>query len=139
MRMPLATRRFAAAAGLVLAACGGDHDPVSPEQTIAGAYTLRTIDGAALPVTVNLEDATFTVTRATLSLKADRTYSQSITATVTLAGTTVTQTLPDAGTYTVNGTTVSFVSASDGSSGTAAYANGTLTVSQEGTVLVYQR
>jgi methyl coenzyme M reductase beta subunit len=57
----------------------------------------------------------------------------------TESGQVTTESIPDAGTYTQNGTAVTFTFNSDGSSGTGTLNGNTVTVASQGFSLVYTR
>ena len=125
---------------LLVVACGGGSDPASPDDSVVGTYTLRTVNGATLPAVVGTEQGvTVSVTAGGLTLRADRTFSATTTARGVGAGTDATVTATGAGTYTVSGNAVTLVDASSNARLTGSYANGSVTMAQDGFVSVYTR
>jgi hypothetical protein len=137
-------RLLAIVLAATLTACGGDS--TSPAPSIAGTWSLKTINGAALPFVIvasgtdkqELVSDVFTVTANDASSGA---FTQLTTVRFTQNGQVTTQTFPDAGTYTLNGTAVTFRFNSDGSVGTGSWSGNTITVTdtEDGLALVYQR
>ena len=134
MRRTLAT---AALALLTLAsgACGGDDDSTGPNGSIAGTYTLQTINGDPPPVTL-LEFDTYKieVTGASIVLNTNNTFSATSAFRETDDGQVTTSNSVCAGTYTRSGSTVTFsepesINEDCGGSYTGTWSNGnTLTV-----------
>ena len=114
-----------------VAACGGDSstEPGGSSSPV-GAYSITTVNGKTLPASLFADGAyNYEVTAGKLTLTNDGKY---------LAITNTRQTLPGnvenfvdtvGGTWLLSGTTVSMTNPSDGSTGTAAWSNGTLTIS----------
>ncbi len=122
-------RRFliltmAVLAGGLLPACG--DDPTGPE-SVAGTYILQTINGEALPVTVQTD----VVSAGSLQLNSAGTFTLSFT----IDG------RPDSesGTFTVDGSTVTLVDEGDvdeGDSITGTVSGNTITFVAEGDTFV---
>jgi hypothetical protein len=128
-------RRSTAAVGLLLlgtlAACGGDGttEPGRPT-TPVGAYAISTVNGKALPVSLFADGGfNYEVMSGKLTLTNDGKYSAVTTFRQTLPGNVETFVDSVGGTWVLAGTTVSMTNPSDGSSGSAAWGNGTLTIS----------
>lgn len=122
-----------------LAACGGDS-ATGPSASIAGAYTLRTVNGGGLPFTLAQVGADkLELLNETVVLSEGGTFTQQGSFRITEAGVVSTEFYADAGAYTRSGTAVTFVFNSDGSSGTGTVASGTITVAFEGFSLVYRK
>jgi len=81
--------------GALLTACG--DTPFAPEG-VAGVYTLESINGNPLPFA---ETAQSTIIAGSITLNADGTVSTSFTTSVTLDGTTTTDTQTFSGTFTL--------------------------------------
>ena len=129
---------LAIALAFVTTGCSKKDSPTSPA-TIAGTYTLRTINGSPLPYTlvlagmdkVELLDDAITLTDA-------GTFTRLGHFRTTFSGVVTTTPITDAGSYVRTGTAITFTSPQNGSvSGTVD--NGTLTLNDEGLVGVYRR
>jgi hypothetical protein len=138
-------RRMRAMLGaLVLAmACGDDKgegvELVAPSD-VTGTYTLRLIDNALLPAVV---DQTTTrkieLLAETLTLNADRTFTDVTDLRETVGSTIRTATQQASGSYIINGNLVIFSYAPDGAKATATYSTGTLSMSILGVSYQYRR
>jgi hypothetical protein len=128
---------------LVLAmACGGDGEAVAPAPPadVVGTYTLEQIDNSDLPAVVDRTTTrTIELMAETLTLKADRTFSD-VTTLREKAGTsdrTITQ--QASGTYIVNGNIVIFAYAPNNARATATYNSGALSMVVSGIGYRYRR
>jgi hypothetical protein len=99
---------IAASLAIVIAAfalaCGGDK-ATGPSDTIAGNYTLRTVNGATLPVVVfQSQTLKQEILAGNITLGADGKWSGSLTSRETTlpSGSPVTFTLPASGNYVVD-------------------------------------
>jgi hypothetical protein len=120
-------------------ACSKDS-PTDPNASIAGAYTLRTVNGNNLPFTVLQVGADKAeVLNETITVSDAGTFTQQGTFRFTESGVVTTEGYADAGTYTRSGTAVTFVFLSDGSSGTGTVSGGVITVGFEGFSYVYRK
>jgi hypothetical protein len=130
-----------AACLLVLAACGGDDGPTAPTMaSIAGTWNLQTVNGSPLPFTVAQSGADkIEVLGDAITVTATATFTQLTQVRVTQGGQATTQSVADAGSYTLSGKTVTFTFNSDGSSGTGTLNGTTLTVTDSGIALVYRK
>jgi hypothetical protein len=90
----------------LLTACG---DSTGPGGRIAGTYQLETINGDPLPVTI-FEFGPYRAEALSgdLVVRANNTFSTSLTLRETDAGGVMTTTITCTGTYTVDGNTVTF-------------------------------
>lgn len=95
------------AASLVLAsACGSDS--VTGPKNVAGTYTLVTVDGLPLPITVpNPRGETIVVNSVTATLNGNNTYAVAGTGTQGGDASTI---ITDAGTWSQSGATLHFTS-----------------------------
>jgi hypothetical protein len=124
---------------LFVAACGGDSTAPGTT-TIAGSYALQTINGSPLPYAVVQVGADkVEVLNETVTLSEGGTFTQQGSVRLTENGVVSTQSYSDAGTYTRNGTAISFFFNSDGSSGTGTVSGNTITVAFSGFSLVYRK
>jgi hypothetical protein len=132
----------AAAAFATLAACGGDSS--TGPNSIVGSFTLSTVNGKPLPVTlvdsINGQPV-FTIvikSPSSLTINSGGTFAFTLTATATepgMAPITATQTVN--GTYTLTGSTV--VLTANGDTITGTWSGDTITLNDSGDVLVFQR
>ena len=113
-----------------------DHTPVS----LAGTWRLQTVNGNGLPVVLEQNGAyKEELTSDVLTVAASGTFTQSMQIRVTESGQVTTETVEDAGSYTLNGTAVTFTFDSDGWTGTGSVSGNTLTVAVGGLALVYRK
>ncbi len=118
----------------LLTGCG---DATGPE-AIAGNYALRTINGQDLPfILVQVLSDKIEITAGSVRINSDNTYSTSVTVAITEGGTTTSETGTSTGTYTLNGTAITFTS--EGETFTGSITGNTLTIIDEGLTLVYQK
>jgi hypothetical protein len=118
------------------AACG---DSSTGPASIAGTYTLQTINGQAPPRTV-FQDASgrVEITGGRVNLNADGTFSDATDLRVTSGTTVLTDTETAVGMWVQNGDNITF-NVSGGGSYSMALAGRTLTQVEEGITLVYRR
>ena len=128
---------FTVASGL-LAGCGSDRATAPAQLGILSTWNLATANGAPLPFTVPGITPRLDVTSDKLVLKTDGTFTESTQAN-SISGTTVTpQTIPDGGTYTLSGTSATFVF-TDGTVGVGTFTATTLTMTLPTVVLGYRK
>lgn len=110
----LSTRmRFAAVAlGFTLACSGDSTGPGGSGNSVTGTYTLRTINGTAVPVVLaQVPGYSLRIMSATLTLNSPNTFSSVGTYQETTGSTTVTVSQTCTGTYTLTGTSIAFAEA----------------------------
>jgi hypothetical protein len=122
----------------LLAGCGSDTS-TGPRQTIVGTWSLQSINGAALPYVAQTDVGTIEILGDRIVVSADGTFTDALVVRVTSNTNVVTSTINDTGNYTVNGTAVEFVFASDNTSGTAALSGDNFTFADGGVSWAYQR
>lgn len=133
-------RRFLAVMLLAAAvSCGGDKTTGPTAATITGTWTLQSVNGSALPYTVAQTGANKVEVTADVLTIASSSFTQTTTVRSTINGQVTTQSVSDAGTYTLNGTAASFRFNSDGSTGTGSFSGSTLTVAEDGFAYVYTK
>ena len=124
-------RRLAGSALLVmLAACGGDS--TGPNASIAGSYTLQTVNGVNVPAVVFQDtQEKDELTGGNISLNTNKTWTGVLTARITDLTSSISTTFnaPANGTYTSSGGTITLTDAVDGSQLTGSIGGGTLTIS----------
>ncbi len=125
------------AAAVFLAGCGSD-DSTSPTQAaVAGTWNLSTVNGASLPFIIQTTPK-IEVLSDQLVVSANGTFTES-TQTRTTNGTAVTlETVPDGGTYSLNGTAATFIF-NDGTTGAGTLTATGLIVAFPGVSLSYQK
>lgn len=122
-----------------VAACGGDASTSPISATVGGSYSLRTINGTAVPFIVAQVGADkVEITDDIVILNDGGTWTESGHTRTTQNGQVSTQSFVDAGTFTRTGTAITLVSSSTGSM-SGSLNGGTLTVTDQGLVAVYQR
>jgi hypothetical protein len=134
--------RFVSAAVLVLAvACGASDAGTAPtSSSVVGTWTLQSVNGSALPFVVSQTGANkLELVSDVVSATASGTFTQSTTIRNTTNGQVTTQSVPDAGSYSLNGTAVTFQFNSDNSVGTGSLNGNTMTVAQDGFAYIYKR
>ena len=133
-------RFFALFAILFVAVLSGCSDSTGPNASIAGAYSLRTINGASLPF-IEYEEPGYReeLTAEVLTVNDGGTFSLTSTYRVTDSGVIETFNDTETGTFTRNGTAVNF--RFDGSTATAtgSYDNNKIIIGITGFSLVYER
>src|SRR5215217_5217277 len=88
------------AASVTFAACGGDSSTSPASTSVAGTYTLRTVNGSALPFTlIQLGADKFEITADAVTLTEGGTWTESGTTRLTESGKVTTSSVSDAGTY----------------------------------------
>lgn len=125
----------------LMGACGGDS--ITGTTSVAGKYTLQTLDGMRLPVVV-LDQPGFKleITDGDVVLAENGTFTSNVTVRQTVQGTVTTSPESSTGTYTVNGSEISFNSPGEPTiQGTLSGGTLTITFVDEGDriVAVYQK
>ena len=122
---------------LVILACGESTAPERPE---LGTWRLQTVDGKPLPFTLDEPDVDkYELTGETITLVASGRVTMVTSLRVTNGGNVSLESVPDAGTFTVSGSTVTFRFDSDGSTPTATVTGDTMTLGDIGLTFVYRR
>jgi hypothetical protein len=132
-------RNLALAALILAASCGGDSTAPTTV-SVAGTWNLQTINGTALPYVLEQTGADKTeITSDVFNVASTGSFTQTTTVRFTQNGAVTTQSVADAGSYTVSGTAVNFTFNSDGSTGTGSLSGNTLTVTSSGFAFVYKK
>ena len=121
-----------------LLACG---DSSGPEVSSAvGTWSLVTINGSPLPYTAVLIQPTYRleILSDVFVATSNGTFTETFTTRETENGTVTTTTETDNGTWSQTGNTVTIVYA-DGTTSTATISGNSITLSEPGLVLVFQR
>ena len=137
-------RRLAASilllAAVTLSACGDSTGPGLGLGAPTGTYTLQTINGTALPYTVDDGAGTVVVILSdAFTLQDGGRFTETFSLRVTENGTTTTETNTNAGAWTLAGTAVRLTFDVDGLSVSGTLSGGVLTIVDEGLSLVYRR
>src|SRR3982750_2923524 len=104
-------RLFVFAVLVTLAGCGGDGATNAGPASVAGTYTLRTVNGAPLPYTwLQIGNDKLEITADVVILTEGGTWTESGTIRSTESGQVTTSPSTDAGTYTRIGTAITLVS-----------------------------
>jgi len=128
--------------GLLIAllglACGSDK-MVGPE-SVAGNYSLKTVNGLALPfVVIQSGRESLEVTSGALSVNGDNSYVLTFDLRETQDATVTIETTTEEGTYHRSGNALSFHPNDDSGDWSAAYASGTLTMTTDGVTLTFRK
>jgi len=125
------------AATVLLSACGSDSTTAPTPTSIAGTWNLTTVNGAALPFVLQASPK-IEILSDQIVILANGSFTQSTQARLTNGTTITTQTIPDAGTYTLNGTAATFTF-TDGGSETATVSGNSMTIAETGLSLMYNK
>jgi hypothetical protein len=123
----------------LITACGSDAS-TAPQPTIAGTWTLQTINGSPLPFIV-AQTGTNKVELVSdvVVISGTGSFTETSSVRTTTNGVATTQSVADAGSYTLNGTAVTLHFNSDGSTATGSWSGNTVTVTDVGLALVFTR
>ena len=138
-------RLVLAGVAMLLVACGGDK--TTGPVTVSGTYTLRTVNGAAVPTIVYQDSQEKDeLLDGNVTLGADNSWSGllSIRATELSSGSVFGGTYPIGGTYSLSGNTITLTDTPDMLSFTGTVSGGTLTIGGDiglgmTTAFVYQK
>jgi hypothetical protein len=129
-------------AGVIAVALAACSDSTGPDtDDLVGLYDLITIDGASLPVIVDqIGEDIAEITMGTVTLDEDGTFGDATEIRITEGGVVTTEVQSTQGTWTVSGSTVTFIP-NDGSGNYTMTWNGQLRLTQlfQGFTLVYER
>jgi hypothetical protein len=136
MRRMLAT--VSTVAAVLLAGCDSEATTVSTGgNAVSGTWNLTTVNGAALPFVIQSTPKIELVSEQLL-VSANGTFTQASQVRTTSGTTVSTQTLSSGGTYTLSGTTASFIF-NDGTTGAGTVSGNSLTVAKPGRSYVYDK
>jgi hypothetical protein len=131
-------KRFLAAATIVLLIACGDSPTDPTAASLAGTWTLQTVNGAAVPFTLVGSGANRTdLTKGSVALSSTGGYTQSVELVTYTSGQPATNTLADAGTFTIDGSTITFTSSNGGAAQAATVSGSSMTLAFQGTSVVY--
>lgn len=134
-------RRLVVVAALALAAaCGGDATGPDGGATIAGRYTLQSVDGDLPPIEyVNDDTLEVHLVSAVVTLHADGTFGDTTTFSVTRGGETTTEIDGYRGTYQRSGAAVTFVTNDSQAYAMTYDGEDRLTQNIQGTIFIFRR
>ena len=124
-------------ATVLLAGCDSDDTTGPSQNSVSGTWNLTTVNGSALPFTLQ-STPKIEVLSDQLVVSANGTFTESTQLRFTNGTVVSTQTITDAGTYSLNGTAATFIY-NDGTTGAGTVSGNTLTVAEPGLSLVYQK
>lgn len=117
-----------------------NNDGLTGSTTVNGKYTLRTVNGSALPYTISGSGANKTeILDDAITLYEGFTYSRSAHSSVTVNGTASDVTTSDAGSYSIFGTSVTLTSGTGGPTTLALVSGNSMTVSTAGLTYVFRK
>jgi hypothetical protein len=120
------------------AAC--NNDGLTGSTTVNGKYTLRTINGSALPYTVAGTGANKTeVLGDTITLYEGFTYARSAHSRVTVNGQASEVTAAESGSYNIFGTSITLTPGNGGTGTLVLVSGNTMTLSTSGFVYVFRK
>lgn len=124
---------------LVLAAACNGSDSTTPGASVAGTYTLQTVNGSPLPYTyLSSGPLQKAIVDDAITLTAAGTWTEQGDDRTTSNGVVTTSAVSDAGTYSVSGTTLSMASTANGAI-TGSLVGSTLTLNDQGLIAVYMK
>jgi hypothetical protein len=108
--------------------------------TVTGAYTLRTINGSALPYTITVDASTRKeIIDDMITLFSGGSYSRTQHANITVSGQTTSQTNTEAGAYALLGTSVTLVPSPSGRSTITTIEDRTMTIVENGITWTFMK
>ena len=120
--------------------CTSDSITTPTQESVAGTWTLKSVNGADLPYVLSqVGTSKSEVISDVVTVTPPSTFTELTTVRNTVNGQSSTQEVPDAGTYTLNSAAITFKFNSNGTFG-AGFINGkTLTVTAQGVSFVYKK
>ena len=123
--------------GFLIVACS---DATGVNDSVAGDWRLQTVDGLQLPFTLTQNDVDrLELTGESMTLFASGRFTMVTTFRVTDGSSVFPESIPDEGTYTVSGSSVTFRFNSDSSTVTAAVNGNAMTLHDIGLTFLYRR
>ena len=123
----------------VAVACGSDSTTQPTMASVAGTWSLQTVNGSPLPFTLTQTGTDkLELLSDVVTAEPNGTYTETVQFRTTVSGQTTTNSDTDSGTFTLNGTAVVLSSARTGST-TGALSGNTLTLSDQGYVWVFTK
>ena len=124
----------------MLLACGDDSATAPTTDSVAGTWSLQSINGTALPYVVFQigADKVELVSDVVVAV-ASGTFTQTTVVRTTASGQVTTESQADAGTWSLNGTAVTFQFNGDGTTGTGSISGNSMTIAESGFAFVYRK
>jgi hypothetical protein len=117
-----------------------NNDGLTGSTTVNGKYTLRTVNGSALPYTISGSGSNKTeILDDAITLYEGFTYSRSAHSRVTVNGTASDVATSDAGSYSIFGTSITLTSGIGGPGTLAIDSGNSMTVSTAGVTYVFRK
>ena len=135
----LVARLLGFGALVTLAACASDSSTNTGPASVAGTYTLRTINGSPLPYTLfDFGGDKYEITAGAITLGAGGTWTQSGADRMTEGASVVTSTFTATGTYTLAGNVITLVSPGTGIV-SGSVDSGRMSLTQDGVIEVFTK
>lgn len=126
---------FVLAALAFTAACGDSSTSVS---SISGTYNLQTVNGSSLPYVFQAANPKIEIISEQLVLSSNSTFSLTDQERTTpTGGSPTTQAFTETGTWTLSGSTITVVFASDASRSSGTVSGNTISIAETGFNLVF--
>jgi len=138
-------RRYAAVLfGLLLLGCSSDNSVSADIDAAVGVYVLQTIDGSPLPYDAgNQGGVEVVIVKDQYTLTSGRTYTRDGTLRLTQLGITVTQSVTENGSWTLNGGTLTLTISASSLGQTGNYSGSltgsSLSINEMGFLGVYKK
>lgn len=123
---------------LALVACGDDSTSEPTTASVAGTWSLQSVNGAALPFILSASPKVELLSNV-VNVAANGTWTSTTQTRTTIGTQATTASSTQSGTYTLSGSAVA-IRSTDGSTVQAGTVSGnTLTLAQSGLVFIYQK
>jgi len=125
----------------VAVACGSDSTTQPTVASLAGTWTLQSVNGQPLPFTLTQTGTDkLELLSDVVTATSNGTYTEVVQFRTTINGQSTTTSDSDVGTFTVNGTAVTLSSSATGNiTGALSNNNNTLTLTEEGYVWLFTK
>jgi hypothetical protein len=121
-------------------ACGSDDSTAPTQASVAGTWTLQTVNGSPLPFTLASSPAKIELLSYVVNVSSNGTWTSSEQLRTTIGTSATTNTTTDGGTYTLSGNAVAITSNTAGSTPQAGTITGnTLALSQSGFIFIFTK
>lgn len=114
-------------------------DPPTEPSTVNGVYVLRTVNGAPLPFAIPGDANETTILEGSIALYQGGTYGESGSRSTRANGVLTVTPYADAGSYALQGTSVTLVSGMGSGTRLAQYRGGKMTIVEAGLSALYAR